>query len=130
MEIRDIVRKVRKLGIATGSRAFGVNQKDSDYDYVISYEIWKEEFDDLIGSGIHYNQGYSDDDLFQNFFIENGAVEYDLIVPYEKNEFEAWKWATKVTKELPEHLLWNKWERVAIFEGLKEGFRNIKKGKL
>jgi len=124
----DIIKKIRRLGVPTGSSVFGVSTSSkSDRDYIISPDVWNEHFADLVGCGINYNDGYSDDHLFCNYYIDYKGVIYDLIVPNEKTEFIVWVKTTEAFLNLPVDLIKDKNDRISLFEKMKDIYRRLGK---
>jgi hypothetical protein len=113
-----IVRIIRKTGVFSGSRRFGVATEKSDYDYVIS----KKDFDRCLGKYIgdaliSWIQGSGgEEEFFDNYKIMNNGRSYDIIVPYNDEDYIAWVDATENTSNVDKKFLTNKLDRIRIFE--------------
>lgn len=116
---------LRKKGVFTGSRLFGVAHAKSDYDYLLTREEFDKYFHDTIGyityDGADYNQPN-----FQSFQLRTKAGLYNLIVLWKDSEYEAWCKATQFTNALPTWLIVDKGIRTSIFEYAKQAAREGK----
>ena len=132
MKISDIERYFLEKNILhfyTGSRAFGVSQKESDFDICIKFnKNYFSDFQDflklnnVVKEESNYSNGYyllMDDDSKVN------------IIPLEEHIFETWKLCTDTIKgacEISEPIktkLRNKETRCALFEILKGFYRIV-----
>lgn len=118
MEKIKIIRIIRKIGIFTGSRKFNVSSEDSDYDYVISRKEFDKHLRKYIGNALikWYNGSGSDEEYFDNYKIRNSGRSYDIIVPYNNEDYIAWVDATESTSCVSEKFLKNKPDRIRVFE--------------
>ena len=83
-----MLAKLLEVGFLTGSRAFGTNREDSDYDVVYSIED-SQKITDIIGDAKR-----SPSDYFAGYFEKDGDKQINLI-PVHPHEYLPWYLATK-----------------------------------
>ena len=127
-ETLRILRIIRRRGVLTGSRKFGVDTDDSDYDYLISRKIFEgENFNDYIGSVFKYNEGSGFEDEFQGLKIFYQGKTFDILIPNSEKDWGAWEYATEQMALFPTDPISNKEDRVMLFEQLKSIYRKRNK---
>lgn len=84
--------RLLEIGFLTGSRAFGTNRDDSDYDIVFSIEDISC-IDEIIGKLEKTPSNY-----FAGYYVNDGDAKINLI-PVHPHEFLPWYLATKAMKE-------------------------------
>lgn len=132
----DVVDLIKYEGFLTGSRAFGVNEEDSDFDIVIK-PYASITWDNLIW---HYNGVYlhsnDDDEFHYNMFDFKSAyvfIEgkiYNLLFMDNQDEYDRWEYATSRMYNHYFELgfkkdIEDKKSRVALFELYKKEWKKI-----
>lgn len=114
---RDILAELLKVGFLTGSRAFGTNRRDSDYDIVYSID------DSHIIDGIIEGITRIPSAYFSGYLI--GVDNKDInLIPVHPHEYLPWFLATKaMTATLQQSRIVNKIQKYAIFEGMVALFK-------
>jgi len=119
-----LVKQLQRVGILTGSRRFGVaSSRKSDYDYLLTNQMWRKYFEDYIGLITYDGEDYDEPD-FRSFKLIVGNRTYNLLVLHTKEEFLVWKKATEFMANLPKWLLEDKTTRVYIFDAAKQAARH------
>lgn len=107
-----ILDQLLKIGFLTGSRAFGTNNDDSDYDIVYSVEDGAR-VSDIIGSLEKIPSNY-----FAGYYIHDNGITINLI-PVHPHEFLPWYLATKATKAtLATSGITSPIKKYAVFSGM------------
>lgn len=117
------VREVQEAGLATGSRAFGVETAASDWDVVVLQLPASIPRD-----WIAYN---ADETYLRNGlsfisakFKRAGTTQViNIILALTEDEFKRWEYATAEMLKLPKQNLYAKSSRVALFEAFKLAYR-------
>lgn len=122
-------RLISKHGVFTGSRAFfpdghGVRE-DSDWDYIFPREVYLSNraiTPCMRSLEYHYGSGDSSkQDCDYSFSIQYRGKDYNLIVPMDRIQHEAWVVATEslkfIGREDPRRIV-DKRIRVSIFAGI------------
>ena len=148
VEVIDFLNRCILRALHTGSRAFGVNTPDSDWDYVIPANLVsaflripmahrrlvlpctyyaEEDQEDSTVSG----RPVSSRPQFKLYKYRTFIARYDIIVPITSREYYAWEYATLQCKSLiataenGKNLLSDKAIRVELFESYKKDYRNV-----
>lgn len=90
--METILNKLLEVGFLTGSRAFGTNRDDSDYDIVYSIDD-SHHIKNIIG-----NKETIPSDYFAGYYINDDGKQINLI-PVHPHEYLCWYLATKAMKE-------------------------------
>lgn len=121
-----IIAKLVKKGILTGSVLLGVQNTNSDIDYIIHPDVFEKIGKRWVGSILEYNDETYDieEGIFRSYLCHcSKGNEYNFIVPKSDGEYKVWKFATKLIRKMP-RVLWNdKPTRTFTFEFLKETAR-------
>ena len=126
MEAQMILDQLLKIGFLTGSRAFGTNRDDSDYDIVFSIED-SSLVNDIIGKIEKTPSNY-----FAGYYIYDSGILINLI-PVHPHEFLPWYLATKamqstlatsgMTSPIKKYAVFS--GMVALYKGTVEELRNL-----
>jgi len=121
-----ILDQLLTIGFLTGSRAFGTNRDDSDYDIVFSIED-SGRIDDIIGKLEKTPSNY-----FAGYYVYDNGVTINLI-PVHPHEFLPWYLATKamkatlatsgITSPIKKYAVFS--GMVALYKGTVEELRNL-----
>ena len=109
----------------TGSRAFGVNMDDSDYDYIITYNDWDNINSEI--KRIYFDTNYEGGAFKSVHFKYNDKI-YNILVMCSE-EFKCWRWTTKMFLFLInknnsfKKIISIKNVRVNLFEAFKDAHR-------
>jgi hypothetical protein len=108
----DILSELLKVGFLTGSRAFGTEREDSDYDIVYPIQ-YSDEVDEIIEGMERSPSNY-----FAGYCVTIDGKEINLI-PVHPHEFLPWVLATKaMTATLKESGIVDPIKKYAIFQGI------------
>jgi len=125
-----LCQNIIKHGFATGSRKFGVQLDDSDYDFVMTYDAAHILFDD---SGVPLDIPVEIQDYagrFVSLKYEYNDEWVNLIIVPTEVELDAWKYATEQMLMMDKELIKVKKERTKYFGWLlTEHFFYTPKGK-
>ena len=109
--------KLLAVGFLTGSRAFGTNSEDSDYDIVYSVED-TGKIKDILG-----NAEISPSDYFAGYFVKDGCKVINLI-PVHPHEYLPWYLATKaMTATLKQSGIVDSIKKYSVFMGIVSLFK-------
>lgn len=136
---KELLRLIRTAGIFIGSRAWKVERNDSDYDYLIQYDILKEIFRDIekkypeiwtLKQLFEQSWGDScDPDRSREFYsiiILINNRKYNIISPMDDINYKAWRDAADILDDFSGlELIKEKSNRVKLFECLKKIYRDI-----
>ena len=112
-----ILEQLLKVGFLTGSRAFGTNRKDSDYDIVYSIE------DSAIIADILGNQERTPSGYFSGYCVKDGDKIINLI-PVHPHEYLPWYLATKaMTVTLKQSGINDPIRKYSVFMGMVSLFK-------
>lgn len=121
-----VLEKLLKIGFLTGSRAFGTNHDNSDYDIVYSVEDGPF-ISDAIGSLEKTPSNY-----FAGYYVNDGGKLINLI-PVHPHEFLPWYLATQamkatlktsnITSAIKKYAVFS--GMVALYKGTVEELRNL-----
>lgn len=106
----------------TGSRVFGVPNKDSDYDYICTADIYDNIINKLKSSDINFRDGL----YFKSIYVNVNRKNINLIC-LNRIDYDAWVLATETVISMCEHnmrvLVKHKTDRVTLFESLRVCFK-------
>lgn len=128
-----LLRDILDIGFLTGSRAFGTNRPNSDYDIIFSIDD-TDKIESLISGHKRERSNY-----FTGFFIYDCDLNNNInLIPVHCHEYRAWVLATyslkdtiklsKIDNKIKIHSLFL--ALVSIFKGLIEEHKNIDKYKI
>lgn len=123
--IADFVEKVGRLGLACGSRAWGLAGDASDYDYVIFAAqfpeidlriLEKSDYSNLPTPGFYV--------AYRSRYVPGGFVLLNVLVCRSQEEYQAWQTCVMQMRDLLQHpllfdLCRTKAVRVALFQELR-----------
>lgn len=112
-----MLEKLLQIGFLTGSRAFGTNREDSDYDIVYSIES-SAIIADIIGDVEKIPSNY-----FSGYFIKDGDKQINLI-PVHPHDYLPWYLATKaMTVTLTQSEIIDPIKKYSVFMGIVSLFK-------
>ena len=112
-----MLTKLLKIGFLTGSRAFGTNRVDSDYDVVYSIDD-SQKIADILGDAKR-----SPSDYFAGYFVKDGDKQINLI-PVHPHEYLPWYLATKaMTATLKQSGIVDPIRKHSVFMGIVSLFK-------
>lgn len=112
-----MLEKLLRIGFLTGSRAFGTNREDSDYDIVYSIES-SAIIADIIGDLEKTPSNY-----FSGYFIKDGDKQINLI-PVHPHDYLPWYLATKaMTVTLTQSEIIDPIKKYSVFMGIVSLFK-------
>jgi len=91
MTVKDLIEYIKKVGVATGSRAFGCEKSNSDYDYVLGIT----DFQNVKKRCVELEMSMKKSEYHKGFYIFDKDKKYNIILEREKY-VELWSIATKV----------------------------------
>jgi hypothetical protein len=112
MSIKD---QLLEIGFLTGSRAYGTEKKDSDFDIVINIKDLQMAYH-RIG-----DKEVKESEYFGGFYFSEGDDKINVI-PVHPNEYEPWYFTTKAMTAILEHAVCSQEEKYAMFSGIKALF--------
>jgi len=119
---QKIYKLIRKHGKLTGSRAWKVHNKDSDYDYIVPEKIYHQlNIIKGIEKVIKFHDQKIDPDYDGNptFYFEYRGRTINVISPVGI-ENEAWIWASECIKFLPfPGAIKDRNKRIEVFKRLR-----------
>lgn len=124
---KQIYRIIRKHGTITGSRAWKVATKDSDFDYLVRPDIYAEiKKIKGVNRVIKYHKIHDPAyDGYPTFYFEYRGRTINVISPMD-DEYHAWLWATYCLKEFPaKSWIKSKEHRINIFQKLRALYMTI-----
>ena len=113
-----------KHGVFTGSRAWGVEQDDSDWDYILTQTQLNKLKSLLDDEGIlRYTDGSGDggEEQGSSIFFQNRDRLYNIIIPYS-DEYDSWVFATHTCFGVDRALIEKKPTRVLFFKEMKDTY--------
>jgi len=122
----EVLTKLLEVGFLTGSRAFGTNREDSDYDVVYSIED-SQKIADIIGDSEKISSDY-----FAGYFVKDGYKQINLI-PVHPHEYLPWYLATKaMAATLKQSGIVDPIRKYSVFMGIVSLFKGTveQRGKL
>ena len=136
---RFLLKSIKDVAIFIGSRAWGVEREDSDYDYLISYDKLKKIFETLERTWPAYweckqifEQSWGDScdqerqQEFYSIIITINQRRYNIIAPMDMINYRAWKSAAMHFESfIGYEVIKEKRHRVELFECLKKIHRDI-----
>lgn len=134
----DLLKRIQNNSMFIGSRAWGVETEDSDWDYLIRQEKLNEILLDIEKDQPHcflwgqlYTQSHGDScdrDRLHEFYSIIIKIEdqvYNIISPINKLNYRAWRSAAILFENLVgSDIIKLKYNRVEIFEMFKKLYRN------
>ncbi len=117
-------RIVRKNGFKTGSRVWGVHDKDSDYDFIVNEITYRRLYNipDLVITSHETKESLNDygSNCNPTFYFKYKEKTINIICPVESH-YGSWIWATKCISALDSKItIVNKNTRVQVFGQLRE----------
>ena len=113
----ELLDRLLAVGFLTGSRAFGTNREDSDYDVVYSIE------DSSLVGDILGDAKRSPSDYFAGYFVKDGDKQINLI-PVHPHEYLPWYLATKaMTSTLKQSGIIDPIRKYSVFMGIVSLFK-------
>jgi hypothetical protein len=137
-EISKLIQEIIDVSYFTGSRAWGVEKEDSDYDYIVSYEDYKELIEPNILRFSPKNElevadyeivddlevdDYESGEEGLCLFITHENKKYNFIVRVGNHDKQAWIKTTKFVNLIPKDLIRDREKRIQIFEAILTGYR-------
>lgn len=129
---KNYYRRIRKMGLATGSVALGCDGNQSDEDYIMphTFPIGKWESYFRYSNTDYEDHGQENKGLFKSWFGKYEDQEINLIIPNSQIEYDAWvhghTMSMQLNKSVVGHvLLTQKQLRVILFECFKESYRTL-----
>jgi hypothetical protein len=116
---------IKKHGYFTGSRCWKVHHKNSDYDYLLHPDQYKELKNIR---GIHGVVDYPHDmhesaEGNPSMYLKYKGRLFNIISPKNNDEYLAWCWATECLKAIPfSSDLVDKPARVSLFKSIKDAY--------
>lgn len=113
-----MINKLLKVGFLTGSRAFGTNRDDSDYDIVYSVDD-SQKINDIIGG-----MERSPSEYFSGYFIRADDGKQINLIPVHPHEYLPWYLATKaMTSTLKQSGIADPIRKYSVFMGIVSLFK-------
>lgn len=117
---KEIIKVLKKVGTLTGSYLMGVATKNSDWDYLISYENYVKYIEPNKNlfeiPDVDYTETDEDDGWSCYLYEENKNKKcYNFIVHTETEVYKAWLETTKIARHIPKFIMTSRENRVKIF---------------
>ena len=110
-----MIEKLLEYGFITGSRAFGTEEEDSDFDIVVDIRNM-QDVQKIIGDSEKIESNY-----FSGFYIQDGERKINII-PVHPEEFEPWYLTTVAMKAIFSESNCLREQKYAMFQGIKSLF--------
>lgn len=117
-EVEDFILS---KGFLTGSRAWGVNESHSDYDYVLYGEDYYE-ITNKIDKSNNIAREYSG--YLNGAYVSLNGKMYNIFT-HIKDEVEYIKQTTDILKSFPKDKVYDKKKRVYLFETIRAIMKGI-----
>lgn len=117
------LNQIKEAAFLTGSQKWKVAEPNSDWDIVVSRDIFKRYMEFQIGEFFFYDQkNYNNEDyLFQSFRSHRDyPVNYNFLVMHNMIDYEAYRLATIAMGKLPKVMIKYKPHRILIFTTFRD----------
>lgn len=101
-----------ELGFLTGSRAFGTEKEDSDFDIVISIKNMQKVLSIIEGKEI------TESNYFKGFYIDDNSKKINII-PVHPKEYIPWEMATVAVSAILKKAEFTQEQKYALFQGIR-----------